>query len=909
MVDVVAPFLGTENASRKSEIAEAVMRHTAAWISDGVASLERSCADAYPDQSEDGNPLWKRAVAAWNSEEWAAPTPSNADLGVARQVRVGTVELRSADGRHRLEVPALIPFIGNSRGNLIIAEEGPALDAATAALESVALRLVATFRPGKLRLVGIDSVGLGQAFATCSGLVEAVRDARFWHEPREIAAALSKLTDHVSMVIQKYLRNEHSDLEAFNRKAEQVAEPYRVLLVARFPAGFTNETANQLLSLAKNGPRTGVHVLVSWDLKAPLPYGFGEGAVAELYRSASVIRDGSWLNSPLGAIPIQLDGTPAPTLVKALIDNVNPLVAQADRVEVPFDKFRPPKIWDGRSTDGIETPIGWHGAREPLSWRFGFEGTSHHALVCGRTGSGKTVLLHAFVCGLALRYAPQELEFYLLDFKEGVAFEPYARLPHTKVIAIEAEREFGLSVLRALAQEIEDRGRLFREAHVEDLPSWRKATGKSMPRIVLVIDEFQTLIDRSDRLANEARQLLDNPLTRKGRAFGVHVVLASQTLSTVDLEPSTLSQIGIRIALQMSEADSVKVMGKDNDEAKYLERPGEALYNSAGGLPGRNAKFQVTLVRTEEVRALAAELAASALAARFVHEPIVFEGHRPVGFCTNRELVGLIDAPRPETVPRWYDLFLGSPATVQRSHVRYRLRRQSRGNLLLIGQDNAAAAATVISAVVSFGLQVPVGQACLRLLNLVNVDDPLFDVFELVHCLPLAANIGDRSDLERSIAEMTAELRERQQAAGDSKSRLATPPQLMVCFGLQSARALQKVSSRPSAAAAGLKQLLIDGPSMGLHVLCWVDTWTNLTRVFEPTDTSEFGGRIAFRGGDSQKVLGAHSITTSLPRHNYGLLVDDEDAEQLIKFRCYDLASAPALRTKLESSSFSRGEP
>ena len=53
------------------------------------------------------------------------------------------------------------------------------------------------------------------------------------------------------------------------------------------------------------------------------------------------------------------------------------------------------------------------------------------------------------ITNLALRYSPDEVELYLVDFKKGVEFKAYARagLPHARVVAIESEREFGLSVL------------------------------------------------------------------------------------------------------------------------------------------------------------------------------------------------------------------------------------------------------------------------------------------------------------------------------------------------------------------------------------------------------------------------------------------------------------------------------
>ena len=71
------------------------------------------------------------------------------------------------------------------------------------------------------------------------------------------------------------------------------------------------------------------------------------------------------------------------------------------------------------------------------------------------------------------------------------------------------------------------------------------------------------------------------------------MILGSQTLAgSYSLARSTLGQIGIRIALQCSEADSYLILGEDNNAARLLERPGEAIYNNAGGLLEGNSPFQ-----------------------------------------------------------------------------------------------------------------------------------------------------------------------------------------------------------------------------------------------------------------------------------------------------------------------------
>ena len=81
---------------------------------------------------------------------------------------------------------------------------------------------------------------------------------------------------------------------------------------------------------------------------------------------------------------------------------------------------------------------------------------------------------------------------------------------------------------------------------------------------------------------------------RQGRAFGIHVLLGSQSLSgAFTLARSTLGQMAVRIALQCSESDAHLILSDDNTAARLLSRPGEAIYNDMSGMIEGNSPFQV----------------------------------------------------------------------------------------------------------------------------------------------------------------------------------------------------------------------------------------------------------------------------------------------------------------------------
>ena len=231
--------------------------------------------------------------------------------------------------------------------------------------------------------------------------------------------------------------------------------------------------------------------------------------------------------------------------------------------------------------------------------------------IAGRTGSGKSTLMHALITNLALNYSPDEIDLYLIDFKKGVEFKVYAtyELPHASVVAIESEREFGISVLERLDAELRLRADRFRDAGVQDVNGYRNAPGTPpLPRILLIVDEFQEFFSEEDKLAQEAAQWLDR-LVRQGRAFGIHIILGSQSLGgAFTLARSTLGQMAVRIALQCSENDAHLILSENNIAPRMLSRPGEAIYNDANGAPEGNHFFQVVWLSEERREAHLKEL-------------------------------------------------------------------------------------------------------------------------------------------------------------------------------------------------------------------------------------------------------------------------------------------------------------
>jgi DNA segregation ATPase FtsK/SpoIIIE-like protein len=331
-------------------------------------------------------------------------------------------------------------------------------------------------------------------------------------------------------------------------------------------------------------------------------------------------------------------------------------------------------------------------------------------LVAGKTGSGKSTLLHILITNAALRFSPDELELYLIDFKQGIEFKTYAnyQLPHARVVAVESDREFGVSVLQRLDTEIKVRGERFKQFGAQDLAAYRRADPDTpMPRTLLVIDEFQELFTEDDKVSQDAALYLDR-LVRQGRAFGIHVFLGSQTLAgAFSVSRSTLSQMAVRIALQCSEADSQLILSEDNSAARLLTRPGEAIYNDSNGMVEGNHPFQIVWL-TEEARDHYLNKVRDMVAERnFTPRPqLVFEGNLPADMHNNGPLSRLLEAGRPAQAPVEAVVWLGDAVAIK-DPTSIPFRPQSGANLLMVGQNEDAALGVVQTAMISVAAQFP----------------------------------------------------------------------------------------------------------------------------------------------------------------------------------------------------------
>jgi len=860
--------------------------------------------------------------APWTDPRWLEAAPATSLQPV---IRVGEIGARLPASSGISGVPVLLehPLAAGVSIAADVARRREAIDT----VRSLVMRILAATPAGGVQFAFVDPVSLGQSASAFRHLAEfdtRLVDIKSWTSEREIESKLDELAAHLEVVISTYLRGQFDSIDAYNRQAGEIAEPHRVLVVFDYPTGFSSLAARQLLSLIENGTRCGVHVILHHDSAAgsvdevPLErlthsmqridLTTGSGRIT-LPEPIGLV-DAEFLPDQLPPMEFSAEGLPetstaklllrvgaasrtaqsGPVTIERVMPILNKLIGARLSGQVPTLSPGAPGIdvadsstwWSADSAEGACAPIGRSGARDVASLYFSSTEIAGGAIIVGLPRAGKSTALHAAIVSMSMLYSPEELELYLLDSKHGVEFKIYDDLPHARLVSINSEREFSVNALQSLDGEIKRRAELMKRetAGQANITEYRATTGKPMPRIVMFMDEFHELFEEDDALGQAAFQAFSN-IVRQGPFAGVHLVVASQTLSSMPaMDRGTLSLLPIRVAFMCNELDADIVMGDLNRDVKALGRQGEGILNPARGEPSHNKPFRGTYVAPEARTALLREVRRKAEREGVTRSPRVFDGDR----LARRP-------PRPPEKGATRPTFaLGEPFDLD-EFAGITLRRGRGANVLLLGSDGEDCA--VAAAVQSCVVDAVAGDMQVEVVDFVGGGDAEdgIDLLELCEALPSRYRRG--SGFAACLEEVQAEIAGRREA--DDYRR---PGLLLVLNGLHRAFDLAPEDAFDESPQLGslLARIAREGPEVGCHTLAFVEGVAQFDRKLGHDLLGEFEWCVAGSEVSTGDVATVTEVFDAPEIRTNQLLIADRAAGKQRRVRAYprhDLQSLP----------------
>jgi energy-coupling factor transporter ATP-binding protein EcfA2 len=517
-------------------------------------------------------------------------------------------------------------------------------------------------------------------------------DGQIYTAQDAMTGRLQKLNKYIDDFIQEKLGNRFDNIVEYNLNAPNRAEAITVLVIFDFPRNFDSRSIELLLNILSNGGKCGIYTIVCHNPSIAISkYESIDEHLAGIKKHCSLVDciDKKQLLQPYG-LPIN----DAPELSKDKIANfIDEYVKTNTALKqrgLSFEDVVCPPFFTASTGKRLSIPVGIGDGESVVNLVLG-EGSSHHGLIAGGTGGGKSTLLHTIIMSGILSHSPDDLHLYLMDFKGGTEFKIYesAKLPHIQLLALDAMQEFGESILEDLVSEISRRSDLFKTTGHSKLYDYVNETGKPLPRILVIMDEFQILFNDSTnrKVAMNCAELTKRIVT-EGRSYGIHLLMATQStkvISGLTLDKGVIEQMRIRIGLKCGDDDTRYLFGYESGD-KVLEMMkgpiGTAVMNleyTESNITGFRAAYCSKEKQTEYL---------SLIAEKYADIPAttqIFEGNRTVLFLDylTKNTIGLSEEPMVK-------IHMGALIKVAPPFV-MQLDRRRRHNLLICGANEGMA--------------------------------------------------------------------------------------------------------------------------------------------------------------------------------------------------------------------------
>ena len=399
------------------------------------------------------------------------------------------------------------------------------------------------------------------------------------------------------------------DICEYNAKNPMSVQPPVLVVLQHYPFGYEN--CSNIRYLFENGGKTGVFFVVVQKGKTLRRNIYSDEEMTDpaLFadKVCSVFQGGRFAMNGENCIPLSLPEEKIRALLAPFAETVKKKNSRKLLYEdIGFGREDKAPDDDGNT---ISIPVGIID-NEVYSLEFAVAGDEKDKpisyLLLGAPKMGKSSLIESMIYNGGMKYSPDDLQFYLIDFKDGVSagqFRPGGKgaIPHVRILAENSRLEEAEIILQMLENERARRNKAFSAAGYRDLVTYNREYAKKhagaeyFPRIVIIIDEIQKLFqDESNGVRGRSEKLaaMCEDIARMGRSAGIHLVFASQS---VDRAMSTrlCKFVPGRFCFSVSPADAENVINPRDARTIQVEcdRPGVALVSHNEGVTCRKVRI------------------------------------------------------------------------------------------------------------------------------------------------------------------------------------------------------------------------------------------------------------------------------------------------------------------------------
>ena len=563
-------------------------------------------------------------------------------------------------------------------------------DEAEGLVTTIIGRLIASSRPGNVQVSMVD---IEDMCGTSNILTRLNRQVySLCVKIDDVRKIIDWMKDHIADIKVNLLQSPISSLLEYNQKKEN-KEAYQVLILKGFPFGFGGDSLAVLNSILRNGINAGVNVIMLVDEEE---LNRNEDAKKLMSRISDEALHNCLCFDFIGrqidnSILCDIDILPDDVLTN-IVHYANKGFEVREDEKVSLSDYLPTEDdwWSLSTAHHADIPFGLTDDKQIAKLKITQESGQNSAVVIGIPGSGKSVFLHSVICNAVVNYSPDELNLYLIDFS-GVEFNTYAnhRLPHAKVIAPEAEREFGLSILTELVEEGNRRMTLCRDNDVSNIVDLKaRHPEMRVPRLLVIIDEFQKIFEiENDAISRDANSKI-HIIIQEFRKFGINLILATQRLPSGSILPKDL--IANRVVFKSSLSDFSTLITLPSSTLRMPQlRTGECIYNSESGSQFDNTRVQGFFISMSDINTLLDKVSAHCKRQGITPAGMtVFRGNDLPAFGERRTE----ESHRyTSNIPDEVGVYFGESIAINETDVCAVIRKEASNNILVIGGETDVA--------------------------------------------------------------------------------------------------------------------------------------------------------------------------------------------------------------------------